>query len=110
MRQSLHIQSMPTISGWPPEMAVTPYRSTPVFTEETLPAALQKRHNTKAGVWGVIRVIEGELDLTFCDPHSETALRPGTPGILQPEQWHFVTLRGPMKMQIDFYDQPPPGA
>lgn len=91
-------------------MTVVPYKSTPVFTEETLPAALQKRHNTKAGVWGVIRVIEGELGLTICDPPSESVLRPGTPGTLQPGQWHFVTLRGPMKMQIDFYDQPPPDA
>ncbi len=91
-------------------MTITPYRSTPVFTEETLPAALQKRHNTKAGVWGLIRVLEGELRLAYCDPQSEVTLRPGAPGILQPEQWHFVTLCGPMKVQIDFYDQPPPRA
>ncbi len=89
-------------------MNATPYKSTPVFTEETLPASLQKKHNTKAGVWGVIRILEGELGLTLLDPPSETVLRPGTPGILQPEQWHFVTLRGPMRMQIDFYDTPPP--
>ncbi|WP_156475072.1 DUF1971 domain-containing protein, partial [Acetobacter malorum] len=27
-----------------------PYRSTPVFDQDTLPAALRTRHNTKAGV------------------------------------------------------------
>lgn len=91
-------------------MDAAPYKSTPVFTEETLPAALQKKHNTKAGVWGVVRVIEGELGLNVLDPPSATVLRPGVPGILQPEQWHFVTLRGAMRMQIDFYDRPPPGA
>ena len=91
-----------------PEIPATPYRSTPIFTEETLPAALQKTHITKAGVWGAIRVIEGELHLTVLDPPSESILTPGNPGLVQPQQQHFVTLRGPMKMQVDFYDQPPP--
>ena len=38
-----------------------PYKSTPVFDENTLPAGLRKEHRTKAGVWGVIRVLEGRL-------------------------------------------------
>src|SRR4051812_31020618 len=36
-----------------------PYRSTPVFDDQTLPQALRQAHTTKAGVWGVIRVLEG---------------------------------------------------
>ncbi len=88
-------------------MAVQPYRSTPVYDETTLPAALRSRHNTKAGVWGVIRVIKGRLRLTYLDPPSEIVLDPETPGALLPEQPHFVEPLGPMKMQVDFYDQPP---
>lgn len=88
-------------------MAVQPYRSTPVFDETTLPAALRSRHNTKTGVWGMIRVIEGRLRLTYLDPPSEIVLDPETPGTLLPEQPHFVEPLGPMKMQVDFYDQPP---
>lgn len=62
-------------SGWSPEMvAPAPYRSTPLFDEDTLPNALRNRHNTKAGVWGLIRVIEGELKLTYIDPSSEVML------------------------------------
>lgn len=90
-----------------PEMPPTPYRSTPVFTEETLPAALQKTHNTKAGVWGLIQVLEGELQFNLLDPPSERILTPGSPAVIEPQQEHFVTLRGPMKMQIGFYEQPP---
>jgi tellurite resistance-related uncharacterized protein len=45
-----------------------PYRSTPVFDEHTLPDALRRRHNTKAGIWGVVRVLEGRLKLTWLDP------------------------------------------
>lgn len=84
-----------------------PYRSTPVFDQDTLPAALRARHNTKAGVWGVIRVLEGELLLTYLEPESSVLLTPDSPGHILPEQPHFVTPQGPMRMQVDFYDQPP---
>ncbi len=39
---------------------IAPYRSTAVFDETTLPDSLRREHRTKAGVWGVIRVLEGE--------------------------------------------------
>ena len=86
-----------------------PYRSTPVFDQDTLPAALRARHNTKAGVWGVIRVIEGALKLTYLDPPSEVILTPDRPGLIRPQEPHFVTPIADMQMQVDFYDQPPPG-
>ena len=88
-------------------MAATPYRSTPVFDQDTLPAALRARHATKAGVWGMIRVLEGELMLTWLEPESSMLLEPGKPGRILPEQPHFVTPEGPMKMQVDFYDEAP---
>lgn len=87
--------------------APAPYRSTPVFDQDTLPPALRARHDTKAGVWGLIRVIEGEVRLTVLDPPSEAILSPGQPGVVLPQQPHYVTPLGPMKMQVDFYDQPP---
>lgn len=85
-----------------------PYRSTPVFDQDTLPAALRARHDTKAGVWGVIRVLEGALTLTYLDPPSEVTLMPGRPGLILPQQPHYVTPVGAMTMQIDFWDQSPP--
>lgn len=88
---------------------VTPYRSTPTFDQTTLPAALRARHNTKAGVWGVIRVIEGRLKLTYLDPPSEVILTPDRPGLVRPQEPHFVTPLGDMQMQVAFYDQHPPG-
>lgn len=88
-------------------MATTPYRSTAVFDQDTLPAALRNRHSTKVGVWGVIRVLEGELELTFLEPPSRMILTPDKPGLVLPEQPHFVTPLGRMKVQVDFYDQAP---
>jgi tellurite resistance-related uncharacterized protein len=87
---------------------VRPYRSTPVFDQDTLPTALRARHDTKAGVWGLICVIEGALRLTYLDPPGESVLVPGKPGLVLPGQPHFVTPIGIMRMRVDFYDQPPP--
>lgn len=88
-------------------IARRPYRSTPVFDEETLPAALRASHSTKAGTWGLIRVIEGELRLTFPETGRILLLAPGKPGQVNPGEIHFVTPLGPMKMQVDFHSLPP---
>ena len=53
------------------------------------------------------RVLEGELRLIILDPPSEGILTPDKPGLVLPKQPHFVTATGTMKMQVDFYDQPP---
>jgi tellurite resistance-related uncharacterized protein len=87
--------------------APEPYRSTPVFDEATLPAALRREHRTKPGVWGVVRVLEGELRLSFVDPPEMLIVSPGSPGLLLPDQPHFVEPIGTMRMQVEFYDRPP---
>jgi tellurite resistance-related uncharacterized protein len=86
---------------------IAPYRSTPVFDETTLPAALRREHRTKAGVWGMIRVIEGRLRFTLADGSEETVLTPAQPRLVLPEQPHRVEPLGPMRMRVDFYDRPP---
>ncbi|WP_170004198.1 DUF1971 domain-containing protein [Pseudopontixanthobacter vadosimaris] len=84
-----------------------PYRSTPIFDADTLPDALQKEHRTKAGVWGVLRVLDGEVRLRFGDGQPASVVKPGQPGLLLPEQPHWVELAGAMRMQVDFYDEYP---
>jgi len=88
--------------------ATEPYRSTPVFDEVTLPAGLRREHRTKAGVWGLVRAIEGRLKLTYLDSDTETIITPERPAVVLPEQPHLVEPLGAMKMQVDFYDEPPP--
>ena len=88
-------------------MSVAPYRTTPVFDEASLPAALRREHRTKAGVWGVVRVLEGRLRLAYCDGSGERILSPETPGLLLPEQPHLVEPLGAMRMQVEFYESPP---
>jgi len=84
----------------------TPYKSTPVFDETTLPAALRREHRTKDGVWGVIRVLEGEVRLVVA-AGAETILTPDRQGLVLPDQPHHVEALGKMRMQVDFYDHAP---
>lgn len=88
----------------------TPYKTTPVFDETTLPAALRREHRTKAGVWGVIRVLEGELRLFLDDGNDAgTILTPDRPGVVQPQQPHHVEPLGRMRMRVEFHDRAPEG-
>ena len=84
-----------------------PYRRTPVFDENTLPAGLRREHRTKPGVWGVIRVLDGRLRYQVLDPASEVILEPGHPGLVLPNEPHLVEPLGPMRMQVEFYNQLP---
>jgi tellurite resistance-related uncharacterized protein len=85
---------------------MTAYRTTAVFDEATLPAALRREHRTKAGAWGIIRVLEGKLRLRFPDGRDEV-LGPERPGMVRPQETHWVEPLGPMRMQVEFYDREP---
>lgn len=84
-----------------------PYKTTPVFDETTLPEAIRNEHRTKAGTWGLLRVIEGEVDLVFVDPPARVHVTPEKPAPIAPEATHYVELCGPMRMQVEFYREPP---
>lgn len=90
--------------------ASPPYKCTPVFDETTLPAGLRREHRTKAGVWGVIRVLQGRLRYRVLEPASETILDPDHPGLVLPDQPHMVEPLGAIQMQVEFYDHAPQAA
>lgn len=85
-----------------------PYKTTPVFDQDTLPAGLRREHRTKPGVWGVIRVLEGQLRYEVLDPLAEVIiLKPGHPGLVMPQQPHRVEPLGCLRMQVEFYHEAP---
>ena len=83
-----------------------PYQTTMVFDEKTLPKALRRGHSTKAGVWGLVRVLEGELWLRFTDGRAQL-LMAGTAGIVRPQEIHWVEPVDRVQMQVEFYERPP---
>jgi len=84
-----------------------PYHVTPAFDEASLPDALRRAHSTRAGTWGVIRVLLGKLRLHVADPDRVMQLSRVRPGIVLPEQPHWMEPLGPMRMRIEFHDARP---
>ena len=91
-------------------MTALPYKTTPVFDQDSLPAALHHEHSTKVGVWGLLRVLEGEVQLVFCDSGLSVRATPEKPALIPPQDVHHFALCGPMKMQVEFYREAPFGA
>lgn len=89
------------MSELPPELVA--YSKSPEFDQDTLPAALQRDHSTKAGTWALIHILEGKLLYRIHEPASETVLEPGQPGVVRPEQVHEVHPLGPVRMFVEFF-------
>jgi hemoglobin len=87
--------------------SVRPYRRTPDFTEQTVPAALLKAHTTKDGVWGLIHVLEGRLAYRIEDPRrpsDASVLVPGAaPGVVEPTILHAIEPLGPVRFFVEFH-------
>ncbi|UTA48046.1 DUF1971 domain-containing protein [Simiduia sp. 21SJ11W-1] len=80
------------------------YKKTPVFSETTVPAGLLKEHQTKAGAWGKIVVLEGELEYTINEPETETlVLTPARFGVVEPQILHQVKPLGTVQFYVEFY-------
>jgi tellurite resistance-related uncharacterized protein len=87
---------------------LVPYNQTDVFTEETVPEGLTDSHATRAGVWAMIRVLEGELRLRILDEGDEDdqILDARTPGLVEPEQLHEVEPVGAVRFYVQFFREP----
>ena len=84
-----------------------PYKMTQVFDEVSLPLAIRNAHQTKAGVWGLLRVLEGEAVLVFHDGQTQVRVNPDQPAPIPPEAIHHVEVTGPMRMLVEFYHEAP---
>ncbi len=87
----------------------TPYKSTPVFDEASLPGAIRNAHSTKDGVWGLLVVERGVVSLVFHEPRRTVTVRPGSPAVIPPQALHHVETQGPMQMRVEFYREKPAG-
>lgn len=80
------------------------YRSTPIFTEATVPPGLLRAHRSAPGTWALIRVLEGRLHYRVLDPPSERILDPsGAPGLIEPGVPHEVAPLGPVRFRVEFH-------
>lgn len=83
---------------------VTAYKRTPTFNNDTVPEGLLNNHNTKAGTWGRITVIEGGILYTILEPATEEyELSVDVAGIVEPTVLHKIALREATSFYVEFY-------
>jgi len=92
------------VTGCPANLRA--YKTTPRFTAVTVPVALTQSHQTKAGIWGQIRVLDGILHLTRFDETgqvaAEEAIAAGDSAFVHPEEPHSVALDDDTAFQVTF--------
>lgn len=83
---------------------VKPYKKTPTFTRDTVPAGLLKSHTTKKGTWGKICIIKGKLRYVIeSEPIETTELTPQKFGVVEPEVPHHLEIDSEVKFFVEFH-------
>ena len=81
------------------------HKSTPVFTEATIPKGLLNRHNTKEGVWGRLIVLSGTITFVDLTNSRQIEASPERPVTIVPQAWHHLKVTGEVELKIDFYSK-----
>ncbi len=80
------------------------YKQTPEFTDSTVPEGLLHAHSTKAGVWGKIIILEGNLTYRILEPElEEIPLNPSFHGVVEPTVKHEVVPHIGVRFYVEFY-------
>lgn len=85
---------------------VSAYKRTPTFAQDTIPAGLTHAHKTKAGTWGKIVILEGELRYRILEPAcEEVTLSKARFGVIEPTVLHEVVAPAAVQFYVEFYRQ-----
>lgn len=88
------------------------YKRMPLWTKDTMPEAVQRKHNTKVGTWGKITVLKGKLKFVeLTEDGEEVASHVFEAGadnpMAQPQVWHRVeALTDDVEWFLEFYCEP----
>jgi len=93
----------------PPDWKIQ--RSTPFFTQATVPKALLSHHNTAEGVFGQLCVMAGTVTYYgFADKHTTEAemtivIKAGEFTTIPPQYWHRVELSEGAQFNVNFWSK-----
>lgn len=88
------------------------YKELPIWTQQTIPEGFKRQHNTKAGTWAKLIVLQGEVNFAMLDDAgkvlSEHVFSPAQqPPFIEPQAWHkIVSVSDDVQCQLSFYCQP----
>lgn len=79
------------------------YRSTAEFTVASVPAGLLRDHSTRAGTWGRIEVLSGDVTYVTAAPSDRRlVLDTGDSAMIPPELPHHVALSAHARFRVVF--------
>ena len=90
----------------PPD-GLVPGGASPVFTQDTLPDALQAEHTLAPGHWAVLNVLEGSLRFVNLETGEQQLISAPDLVTIHPGLPHRVALEGRLLCRIDFYRELP---
>ena len=85
------------------------YKRMPVWNKDTMPEAVQRKHNTKVGTWGKITVLKGALKFIELTEEGEVIaehlFEAGADNpMAQPQAWHRVeAATDDVEWYLEFY-------
>ncbi len=82
--------------------AEPPYRTTPIFNDVTLRAALRHPHRTKPSVWGVVRALAGRVRYAITGGQV-LDLGEGDVTLIIPDQEQGIESLDTMRIQVELY-------
>lgn len=88
------------------------YKRMPVWNKDTMPEAVQRKHNTKVGTWGKITVLKGILKFIELTEEgkviAEHLFKADTDNpMAQPQAWHRVeAATDDVEWYLEFYCKP----
>ncbi|MDV5170307.1 DUF1971 domain-containing protein [Photobacterium rosenbergii] len=89
----------------------TVQRSTPFFTKDNVPPALLSHHNTAAGVFGQLCVMEGTVtyygfaNSEATEPELKVVINAGQFATSPPQYWHRIEMSDDAQFNINFWSE-----
>ena len=78
-------------------------RTTDVWDEESMPAALRRAHRVASGTWGRLRIDRGRLRFRAeTDPPLDVVVGPDAPQAIPPDVEHHVEPLGHVRFSVEF--------
>jgi tellurite resistance-related uncharacterized protein len=78
-------------------------RTTPLWDEHSMPNALRRAHRVASGLWGRLRIEEGDLRFVAqTTPVVDVVVDHRHPQSIPPDVEHFVEPQGPVRFSIAF--------
>ena len=89
---------------------LNPAGSTPLFSQDSIPEALQREHALAPGRWGILHVFSGAVRFVDLESGRGRVARAPDSVIIPPLQPHRLVIGGELSCRIDFFMEPDPGS